>query len=79
MAFQTIIKKKEVRGTVTIPAGNTSVDVSLTMPTTDYVVLLTPDTDVGVYVTNKSTTGFTINLNSSKSVDVKIDYFVKEI
>lgn len=79
MAFQTIIKKKEVRGTVTIPAGDTSVDVSLMMPTTDYVVLLTPDTDVGVYVTNKSTTGFTINLNSSKSVDVKIDYFVKEI
>jgi len=79
MAFQTIIKKKEVRGTATVASGDTTVSVSLTMPSTDYVVLLTPDTDVGVYATNKTTSGFTINLSASQTSDVKVDYIAKEI
>ena len=79
MAFQTIIKKKEVGGTATVASGDTTVSVSLTMPSTDYVVLLTPDTDVGVYVTNKTTSGFTINLSASQTSDVKVDYIAKEI
>lgn len=79
MAFQTQIPKKEVRGTATVVSGDTTVAVSLTMPTASYVVLLTPDLDVGVFATGKTTTGFTVNLSASQTVDTHIDYIAKQI
>ena len=77
MAFKTEIKHFTASGTATITSGNTSVVVSLALPTS-YSVVVTPDQNTGVYVTNKTTTGFQINIPSSLTSDVNIDYIIIE-
>ena len=52
---------------VAVAAGATSLAVSLplTLPNTNYAVYVTPQWNTSVWVTNKTTTGFTINFGTA--------------
>lgn len=66
-----------VSGTVTFSAA-TSVDITFTTPMADtsYRVHLSPSDFIGVRVTNKLTTGFTIQANITFTGTVGYDVFV---
>jgi len=52
---------------VAVAAGATSlaVTLSLTLPTTNYAVYVTPQWNTSVWITGKTTTGFTINFGTA--------------
>jgi hypothetical protein len=79
MAFFNPQTKRIIAGKVTIPAGQTSVNVSLGLILRDYAVSLTPEINRTCWVTNKTTSGFTINVNSPDTSDFVVYYIVKEI
>jgi hypothetical protein len=79
MAFLNPQTKRVVAGKITIPANQTSVNVSLGLILRDYAVVLTPEINRTCWVTNKTTSGFTINISSSNTSDFVVYYIVKEI
>jgi hypothetical protein len=79
MAFLNPQTKRVIAGKVIIPANQTSVNVSLGLILRDYAVVLTPEINRTCWVTNKTTSGFTINVSSSNTNDFVVYYIVKEI
>jgi len=65
-------------GSATIPAGNTAVTVSHGMGAAPSRVLVTPRGNVGsVWVTNVTSTQFTINCSSAPSSDTQVDWYAE--
>lgn len=63
-------------GKVTIPASSNYVDVSLSNLPSNYVVVATPSLSIGVYITNKTTSGFRINSFSAPTSNMDVDYIL---
>ncbi len=63
---------------IKVPAGSTSLQVTLPVPEpdTNYGVLVVPQWNTTVWVTNKTTTGFTINFGTAPTTDNALDWFV---
>lgn len=78
MVFTTTIPKKLKSGTAVVPAGQTSVVVSNSMPGTDYAVVLTPEANVVCWVTNKTISGFTINISAPQAVNLNVHWIVRK-
>jgi len=70
------LKQKGVN--VTVTAGFTSISVTLPEPEpdTNYGVIVTPGWDTSVWITDKTTSGFTINFGTPPTVDSALDWFV---
>lgn len=66
-------------GQATINAGNTYVDVSVSMPSSNYIVVITP---LGVlsspYISNKTTSGFRINVSSAPGSNTSVGWIAIE-
>jgi hypothetical protein len=71
--------KRIVAGKATILSGQTSVNVYLGLILRDYAVSLTPEIQRICWVTNKTTSGFTINVDSPSTSSFVVYYIVKEI
>ncbi|MFZ8830018.1 MAG: hypothetical protein ACO2OO_01010 [Candidatus Aenigmatarchaeota archaeon] len=67
-----------IRGTATINAGSTSVVVNLPTSISSYSVVVTPTTSLSAlwWVSNKTSTSFTINIATSLSTNTTFDYVV---
>jgi len=79
MAFLNPQTKRVVAGKVVIPATQTSVNVSLGLVLRDYAVVLTPEINRTCWVTNKTASGFTVNVSLTNTSDFVVYYIVKEI
>ncbi len=70
------------RGTIQIDSGSSSRDITLDIPINDidYAIQLVPNANINVWYTNKSSTGFTINIEPGISSEtlgtVDIDWYV---
>ena len=78
MAFTTTITKKLKSGTAVVIAGNTSVVVNVSMPNTNYAVVLTPEVNVVCWVTNKTVNGFTINISAVQGSNLNVHWIIRE-
>jgi hypothetical protein len=67
-----------VKGSATINSGSTSVVVNLPISITSYSVSITPTTSVSAFwwVSNKTSTSFTINLATAPASNTTFDYVV---
>jgi len=67
-----------LRGSVTINAGSTSVVVNLPTIIPSYSVFVTPTTPLSVlhWVSNKTSTSFTINIATASASNITFDYLV---
>jgi hypothetical protein len=67
-----------IRGSATINAGSTSVVVNLPISISSYSVAVTPTVSVSAlwWVSNKTTTSFTINIATAPSSNTTFDYVV---
>lgn len=76
LAGDLVARQKGVN--VLVPANSTSIDISLplTEPDTNYGVLVIPHWNTNIWVTGKTTTGFTINFGTAPTVDSSLDWFV---
>jgi hypothetical protein len=79
MSFFNQPTKRILAGKATIATGNASVNVSLGRVLLDYAVCLTPTANFVCWVSNKTPSGFTINVNSAPSADLVVYYLVREI
>ena len=71
---------KEKFGIAIFSAGTTSIDVSIDIGTDNYVVFTsTEGTALQLFITNKTSQGFTINAVSAPFSEAKIYWYVKEI
>jgi len=63
---------------VTVASGSTSLAITLpkSEPDTSYGVIVTPQWNTTVWITNKTTTGFTINFGTAPSTNSALDWFV---
>jgi len=63
---------------VSVPSGSSSLDISLPVeePDAEYGVVVTPHWDTTVWVTNKTTTGFTVNFGTAPSSDSSLDWLL---
>lgn len=66
------------RGRIALPAGVTELEIVLNTPITDinYAIQLIPNANVNVFYTNKTPTGFTINVEENVDQVVTIDWYV---
>jgi len=73
----TIAPKQKGVG-ITVTAGATSLLVTLpeAEPDASYGVLVVPSWNTTVWVTNKTTSGFTVNFGTAPTADSPIDYFI---
>jgi len=68
-----------IRGSATITAGDTFVDVSVpNIPPERYTVLVVPTISLSAlwFVSNKTSTSFRINLTTAQSLDITFDYVI---
>jgi hypothetical protein len=67
-----------IRGTATINAGSTSVVVNLPIGIDSYSVAITPISSLSVlhWVSNKTSTSFTINIATASTSNITFDYVV---
>jgi hypothetical protein len=63
-------------GTITIPAGKTSIDVTTTALTSKSLIFATPDTAVTVGAKAKDLDTFTIKLQSAQLAPVKVNWWI---
>jgi hypothetical protein len=63
-------------GMATVGTGNTTVDVTFAnpYPSTDYGVALTPQTNVVAWVTQKTASGFRINISAPLAAPLEVDW-----
>jgi hypothetical protein len=63
---------------VSVPAGATFINITLPIaePDTNYGVVVTPQWNTTVWVTNKTTTGFRINFGTAPTVASALDWFL---
>jgi hypothetical protein len=61
-----------------IPADEESIEITLDIPFTDdlYAIQLVPNTNINVWYTSKTSSGFTIQKEPGIDVDVTVDWFV---
>lgn len=67
-------------GTATVNASSTSVNITFatTKPNTNYSVSVAPSWNTTFYVTNKTTTGFTINFGTAPGSSSPVDWTVRQ-
>jgi hypothetical protein len=63
---------------VPVSAGATSLAVTLpqTLPNTNYAVYVTPQWNTSYWITNKTTTGFTINFGTAPATNSALDWVI---
>lgn len=63
-----------VRLSVTAAATTKAVTFEREMPDTNYGAVATPNWSTTVYVTNRTTTGFTLNFGTAAPANATVDY-----
>lgn len=56
--------------------GGIDADTSLQEPDANYAVIVTPAWNTSVWVTNKATTGFTVNFGTAPGANSSLDWFI---
>lgn len=63
-------------GSTVVNSGTTFKDVSISGLPSTYYVVATPESNIGVYITNKTTSGFRINTFSAPASNMNVNYIV---
>ncbi len=70
-----IIGNDNIRGSETVTAGHTTIQVHKSWDNSPKSVTITPSYNANVWVTNKTKDGFTINVSAAPLEDAQIDWF----